>query len=238
MILYSDDDWGKDVIRIKSPEFLKGATFDDGPHRGKPNPFAIHNALFLAGLKMCKEHGATHACYVEQDCRVGRPGWDDVIFDEYFNLGRPCIVAGTCSVYNPASPGIDGLRRFYKHFSTPPKHGIPTAAFGWLGASTLGPSCIVPNGALAVYDMAWITGMFDVERQADMATQNTAYDLAIGTKIWDLFSEDAYDVIGSLGSIYSGYANIVTSEEVRRELLTSGKVVAYHQEKTNYIPKP
>lgn len=238
IILYSDDDWGKDVIRLRnSPEIFKDARFADGPQRGKPNPFAMHNAVFLAGLKMCKERGVTHALYLEQDCRVGRKGWDEAIFEEYFNIGRPVIVAGTISVYNPSNSGTDGLNRFYRHFGKAPAHGVPTAIYGYLSANTQGPTCLFPNGALCVYDVAWVTSMFNVEDQGGMATQNTAFDMAIGGSIWNAFSEDAYEVIGSLGTVLSAYGNVLTSDDMRKELLTSGKICAVHQIKNEWIPE-
>jgi len=238
LILYSDDDWGDQVTRLKgSPEFLKGATFETGPQAGKPNPFAVHNVLFLAGLKMCRERGITHAIYLEQDCRVGVKGWDDVIFEEFFSLGRPCIVAGTVSVYNTSNNGLETARRFQKLMAEVPKHGVPMASYGWgVGAATPILPSYFPNGALAVYDVAWLCSMFDVEQQGGMAANNTAFDLAVGNKLWNLFELDAVEVIGSLSSVFSGFGDVLTTPEQRRELLTSGRVVAYHQEKTSYIP--
>lgn len=237
LIVYSDHRWSNTSILLKAnPEILRGRVFRSGPHAGKENPFALHNGLFLAGLKMCRERGVSHALYVEADCRVGRKDWDDVIFDEYFSLGRPCIVAGTLSVYNPSNYGIPAARKFEKLVKNPPAHGIPMGVYGFHSAATQAASCIFPNGALAIYDVAWMLQMFDVDNQVAQSEENTAFDMALGHRIFDLFSEDAYEVVGSLGSVYSGYGNVLTTPEVRRELLTSGKVVAMHQEKTGWAP--
>jgi hypothetical protein len=235
LILYSDGDW-PDTIRVKSPEFLKEAKFESGPNIGKPNPFAIHNCCFLAGLKMCRERGASHALYLEQDCRVLGQHWDDRIFSEYFSIGRPFIVAGTVSIYNPTGNGLAGAKAFQRLIANPPAHGIPTGCFGWAPSSTVITPTFFPNGALCIYDVPWMLSLFDVEAQGAMASQNTAFDMAIGARIYELFGLDAFSLIGSLGSIYSGYGDALTTPDQRRELLTSGKVAAMHQEKTDWVP--
>lgn len=237
LILYSDDNWGPDVIRLKaSPEIFKDASFRGGPNSGQHNPFAIHNGIFLAGLKMCLQKGVTHALYLEQDCRVGADSWDEVVFEEFFSIGRPCVVAGTVSVYNPSNFGVEALQRFYRHYAKAPAHGVPTPTYGWSGADKPCQSCAFPNGALGIYDVAWLTSLFNVEEQVAMATQNTAFDMAFGAKLWELFGTDAYEVIGSLGSVYSGFGNVMTTEDYRKKLLTDKKVVAVHQIKGDWIP--
>lgn len=253
LLLYSDGDYPGAIKLRGSPEVFKSAkaagTFVEGANAGKPNPFAMHNILFLSGVKMAREQGYTHILYLEVDCRVGKAGWDEIIFDEYFSLGRPCIVAGTLAIYNPSNWGLESALAAQRLTSRLPRHGIPVGVYGWSpdrggwGANERAPTVVFPNGALAVYDMHWLTTRLfsfgpDAENNlmAVQARQNTAYDLAIGQRLHKEFDVDAFEVIGQLESCYSGYGDVMTTPEIRRQLLIDGKIVAYHQEKTDYTP--
>lgn len=236
LLLYSDHPYEGTIRLLGSPDQFKNATFIEGKHAGTQNKFAVHNAVFLAGCAVARKHGADFMLYLESDCRVGRPGWDEIIFDEYFSLGRPTIVAGTCSAYNPSSFSGKAARRFAHEIGKPRKHGIPVGCYGWFGASVQGPSTWLPNGALAVYDMLWIERMFDLGDQGRLAAQNGPFDQAIAQRIWEMFGDEAFEVIGYLNTVYSGYSDILTSPEERRKLLTDGIVCGMHQEKTEWQP--
>lgn len=251
IILYSDGDYPS-VIKLKaSPEVFKPdkpeGTFVEGANAGRPNVFAMHNILFLTGARIALDRGATHMLYIEADCRFGTKGWDKVIFDEYFGLGKSCIVAGTLAVYNPSNWGLETARAAQRLTSRIPKHGIPVGVYGWspdrggFGANEKSPCVVFPNGALAVYDMHWLTVRFftfdgSPAGLPTQARQNTAYDLAIGQNIFKQFDVEAFDVIGLLESVYSGYGDVLTTPEIRRQLLLSNKVVAMHQEKDDWQP--
>lgn len=252
LLLYSDADYPGAIKLRDNPENFKPdkqeGTFVEGPNAGKPNVFAMHNALFLTGVKIALGKGYTHICYLEADCRVGVKGWDEVIFDEYFSMGRPTIVAGTLAIYNPSNWGLDSARAAQRLTSKLPKHGIPIGVYGWSpdrggwGANEKAPTVVFPNGALAVYDMHWLTTrLFTFDSPDPMslsiqARQNTAFDLAIGQRIFKEFDVDAFEVIGQLESTYSGYGNVLTTQEDRQELLLSGKVVSAHQFKDDWQP--
>lgn len=238
----SDHDW-PGLIRLKAPvESLKGAEFDEGPHKGKPNAFVYHNALFLVACKIAREQGRSHLLYVESDCRMGQPGWDQQIFEEYFSLGRVCITAGTLSVYNGYSSGRSAALRARQALSLETKHGVPVASYGWtwehggVGAKDQAPFCVFPNGALAVYDVHWMGKLFNLDAITHSAKNNGPFDMSIGHALAAQFGEQAYDVTGYLHSAYSGYGDVMTTELERQKLLTDKKVVAVHQFKSDWAP--
>lgn len=232
LLLYSDHDW-PGTLRLKgSPEALKGARFPNG----EPNKFAIPNACFFTGLRIARAHGYTHVIMLEEDSRVGRDDWDQVMWEEYFSIGRPLIAAGTLACYNPFNFSIEAAARWRELLRRNLKKNFPIVTYGWLGAGVKGPSCIFPNGALAIYDMVWMAKLFDLDRTMDISRIETAWDMAVGFKVWEVFNESSYDVVGFMDSIFSGYKDLVTDEAMRRDMLTSGKVVAVHQIKSDWAP--
>lgn len=231
LVVYSEHDY-PDTIRIKDPEILKGSTFADG----KPNKFAIPNATFFTGLRIAISQGYTHFCFVESDCRVGCDFWDERIFDEFFGMGRPLIAAGTLACFNPCAAGSQAALKWGQLVARNVKRNVPVATYGWLPAANPGPSCVFPNGALAVYDVAWCQRFWDLSNTMTLSRVTTAYDMAVGVQVWDRFGLDSYEVLGYLECIFSGYGDALTTPEERREMLTSGKIVAGHQYKDNWQP--
>jgi len=231
LLIYSEHDW-PGAIKIKSPEILKGAKFADG----KPNKFAIPNATFFTGLRIAASKGYTHMLFLESDCRVGQKHYDEVIFDEFFSMGRPLIAAGTLACFNPCAAGGESARRWARLVARNIKRNVPVATYGWLPALVKGPSCVFPNGALAVYDVTWCQRFWDLGNTIQLSALTTAYDMALGTEIWKRFEEDSYEVVGWLDSVGSFYGDVLTSALERREMLLSGKIVAGHQHKDDWQP--
>lgn len=232
LMLYSDHNW-PDTIRLKgSPEVHKNTRFPNG----EPNKFAVPNACFFTGMRIAHMSGFTHVIVLEEDCRVGRDNWDLVMWEEYFGIGRPLIAAGTLAVYNPCNWNPEAERRWNALLRRNTKRNFPVATYGWKGAGQKDRSCVFPNGALAIYDMKWIAKLFDLDDSMKTAALETAWDMAVGFRLWDVFQEDAYDVTAYMDSVFSGYGNLVTTEEDRKAMLTSGQVVAVHQIKTDWQP--
>lgn len=227
LILFSEYAW-PGAIQIPDPIDFKNATFPDG----KPNPFALNNVLFLTALRIARRQEISHIIFLESDCRVGVKAWDDVIFEEYFSLGRPTIAAGTLACYNPCNYSPEGARRWVKLVSRNDRRNHPVATYGYLSAAVKAPSCVFPNGALAVYDVAWMGQLWDLENTGACAMANSAFDMILGTLVWERFAEDSYEVLGYLESIFSSYGDVLTSEEDRLQLLRDGKAVAVHQVKS------
>jgi len=235
LLVYSDHDYGiPGQIRLKlSPEVARQV---DGVARMGKQDFRVNNAIYITGMQLARAAGFTHVIYVEADCRVGRPGWDDVIFDEYFNIGRPCVVAGSLAFYNPCNSGEKGMQRWQQIVARNTTRNFPCPTYGWVGAADAHPSCVFPNGALSVMDMAWIKRLYTLENAIAEAVSIGPWDMATGQKLWEIFAEDAYEVTAHLGCIYSSYGDVITTEEQRLQMLRDGTVVGVHQVKSAAQP--
>jgi hypothetical protein len=232
LILYSEHPW-PDTFRLKgSPEAYRSHKFPDG----RPNKFCVQNGAFFTGVRIAHQRGYTHMITLEDDVRVGCDDWDSRMWDEYFALTVPAVAAGTLATYNPCNVGPEATRRWNELLRRNTRKNFPIATYGWLGAGIEGPSAVFPNGALAIYDLRWLAKFFDLEKTAYIASAHDAWDFAIGFKIWDYFKEQSYDMVGMLECIFSGYKNLVISEEERIDMLKRGDVVAVHHVKTDWIP--
>jgi hypothetical protein len=230
LITYSDHPW-PDSIRIKNPEGIE-KMMKDNVRRDGFNRWAVNNAIFMTGMRIAISEGCTHVIYLESDCRVGCDDWDATVFEEYFQLGRACIGAGTLACYNPCNYSRKAALAWEKLVSNNTARNMPVATYGWKGASDRHPSCVFPNGALSVLDVGWMSGLFNLERTIVCATENTAWDMALGQKVWDMFKEDSFEVMGMLNSVFSSYGDILTTEEERLTWLRDGRYVAVHQVKS------
>lgn len=249
LLLFSDHDW-PDTIRLKaSPEanyrVLRGGQL----LLEKPYKFAINNVLWFTALKIAWTKGYSHTLYLEADCRVGRDHWDAKVFDEYFDLGRPLICGGTVACYNSAnwSPKahqrweklvVENAMRWQKKPYAECIKNVPIASYGWKGASDKSPACVFPNGALSILSLAWAHELFDLTQPAYALTgaSKEPFDMRLGRLIWDKFEEDSYEVVGHLTCIYSGYGELVTTIEDRKQMLLAGKICAVHQIKGDWSP--
>lgn len=249
LLLFSEADWPEVNIKLKmSPEQPFMSKVGGKPALVKPHKFAINNVLWFTAMRMAREAGYSHVCYLESDCRVGCHDWDAKMFDEYFGLGRALICGGTCAVYNPANWNRKATDRWCELVAQNfIKRNMPVATYGWKGAGDRHPSCVFPNGALSIVSLEWIHELFDLTQPSvKLALNPEPYDMALGTRIWGRFEgekyvpkfeEDAYEVVGHLNSIYSGYGDVVTSLAERKEMLTSGRYNAIHHVKEEWQPK-
>lgn len=241
-ILLSDHDW-PDTFKLKlSPE----APYADG----KPHKFAINNVLFFTCLRVAAERGYSHMIYLEADCRVGCDYWDDIMFAEHFSVGRPLVCSGSLACYNPANYSLKAMQRWEKlvvdnaiKWQKKPydqcRLNMPIATYGWKGASEKSPSCVFPNGALSILNVEWMKELFPLMSTGAVKLAETQgpFDMAIGILAWEKLKEDAYEVMAHLNCIYSGYSDVITTESERQEMLTSGRVCAAHQFKSDWRPK-
>lgn len=229
ILFYSDHPWAH-LIKISSVEGFKGAK----NAAGQVNRFAIPNIVFFTGVRIAMAHGITHFLFLEDDCRVGCDGWAEKMFDEAFSLPTPWIEAGSMVTYNACNFGRQGAIRYTKsvveNFKVAPDQPLPI--YGWKGAAEFNPSCVFVNGALGIYNVSWISKLFDLDNTAKVAAQETAYDMAIGIKIWEKFGDRSYDLVQHTHTAYSGYGEVMTTESERMDMLRSGKVVAVHQVKS------
>lgn len=230
LVLYSEHDygWPGQIVLQASPEPIKKMTNKEG----KLNQWGLNNAVFLTALRIAVAQGFTHIIYLEADCRVGIEHWDDAIFTEYFNLGFPCIAAGTLATYNPCNWSRDAARRWEALVAGNQRKNVPIATYGWKGASEKFPCCVFPNGALSVLDMTWMPLLFDISNTFNTALNIGPWDMEMGVQVWKRFEVASYDVMGMLTKIYSGYGDVLTTPEERLNWLRNGDYVAVHQVKT------
>lgn len=235
LLVYSEVDygWPGQILLKISPEVAKET---DGVANQGQLDFRIANTVFITGLQLARRAGFTHIIYLENDCRVGRGGWDRIMFEEYFQLGRSVIAAGSLAFYNPANAGPVALRRWQQIVAQQTRKNFPCPTYGWVAAAIKHPSCVFPNGALSIYDMTWMQRFFKMDNAVYEGVNMGPFDMVVGEKIWEKFAEDSYDVVGTLRTIFSGYGEVVTTEAERLAWLRSGEIVAVHQVKSGEQP--
>lgn len=234
LIVFSEHDYGwpdQIVLRV-SPEGIKKQTNSEG----KLNPWSLNNAVFLTALRIAVAQQLSHIIYLEADCRVGVHHWDDVIFNEYFNLGFPCVAAGTLATYNPCNWSREAAKRWEALVSSNQRKNVPIATYGWKGAADRHPCCVFPNGALSVISMDWAAVLFDLQNTVNAALNMGPWDMHLGIQVWKRFEVGSYDVMGMLTKIYSGYGDVLTTPEERLSWLRNGEYVAIHQCKSAEQP--
>jgi hypothetical protein len=233
LVLFSDEYEGANVIKLGgSVEIAKVPT----------NRMAVNNLVFLLAIRIAATKGFTHILLVENDCRVNKAGWDKIIFDEFFRKNPDAICGGSLAIFNPCSYNHEASHAFEKFmFDAYPTRPVPLSITGSSNLAEHRDSCVFPNGALAVYQMEWLMKKFpeitqDTEHYVKVAQQIKTWDYEIGSRLWDEFKQDTYKKVVHFDCIYSGYGNVMTSEDQRKELLNSERVVAIHQIKSDWIP--
>lgn len=228
------------------------------------NPkWAVNNAIFISGIRLAVIAGFTHIIYLEADCRVGTPGWDAVIFDEYFRLPFPAVAAGSLVSHGCVNGGQEFFRRFSdmiamnrrdKSQHLIPIYGVPCppekqGQFPSSPSPNIIPPgdartsfkpAVYPNGALGVYDVAWLAELFGIQRDGKFkdgystmdVVLGVAWDHLIGMKLYDRFGVDLFDVVAHMDSVYSGFGDRLDTEADRLKLLTDKRAVAVHQVKS------
>jgi hypothetical protein len=232
LLLYSAYDWPNVTPLKASPDILK----NQPDAKGNVNKWAANNASFLTGLRIAKTKGFTHVLYLEEDCRVGVDGWDEIMFEEYFECRRPLVAAGSLVCWNPCNHSGNAARRWEKLIATNTRKNYPIPTYGWLPAAVQANSCVFPNGALGIYDMAWMSKLWDLDNTRDESCFSTAWDQELGNRIWKVFAEDSYEVLAHLTRAFSGYGDVITTEPERQKMLSDGEVVAVHQIKSAWEP--
>lgn len=254
LFLYSDDhSYGVAKLATR-PEELAGVQEYD--------KWGINNAIFITGVRLAIRQGYTHMIYIESDCRVGCPGWDGIVFEEFFSLKFPVICAGSIVTHQC----INGGAQFYHRFETfigdnrrnKKAHPIPIYGvsvpdsdrhkFPANGAQIVPPGhpeqrykpAVYPNGALGVYDLQWLGELFHIKPDGSFKDghhliemiQEVAWDHALGRRLYDRFGSQVFDVVAHLDSVYSSYGNRLETEDERLQMVRSGRIVATHQVKS------
>jgi len=239
LILFSEHDWGADdwaggMVRIKGPPDFVRNSYNS---RGQVNTFAVNNLVFFTALLILKSQGVTHFIYLEADSRVNVEGWDGIMFDEFFYRPEHFAVGGTMVVYNPSNAGLEASRAYQKLMAREAGRRWPVATYGWKGATDTGGNSAFVNGALGIYDMAWLDRLFTAKELTDtprLSMESYAFDFEIGHRLWQIFGAEAYRLVCHMDCVYSGYGDQFTTEAERLYMLEQGNVVAVHQVKGDF----
>lgn len=224
LILFSDGDHPDlDVIKIGNPE-------PQGP-AGRHHKWFTNNRVFFTAARIALKNGYTHFLYLEADCRVGRAGWDDVVWKEFLEHPYPIVFGGTMVAYNPCNSDQKTAIR-YGEAATQffQRMGLPMGTYGYKGAADNTGSSFYVNGALGIYDVSELGRLFDLNNTTKEALE-FAYDSLGGTRMWEKYGADALFLIGNLPSMFSSYGDVMSTPEQRMEWLKSGRFVAVHQVK-------
>ena len=188
----------------------------------------IGSEAFFGVAREVLHSGATHMLWLEADCRVTKPGWDEDILSE-FVCKRGACCGGTPVMWNAFSVGgrFDSavLSFAARHLEL---SGIPPAFEGGMYEST----SIYPNGALAIYSIDELLSLFGWKAFVDPASctkEITPFDHAFGLKMFERYGESVLDMIAPVSCSYSGCGDKRVSEAQRIEMVKSGSKVAVHQ---------
>lgn len=235
LIVYSDHDYSAEwpgAVRLgASPEVAKTST----------NAMAVNNLVFYVGLRIAiQQKGWTHVMILEPDCRVNCAGFDEILFQEILAKNRYAIAAGSVAIFNPCSFNRAASERFERFVcETRGARPVPLSITGSSNLAEHRDSCIFPNGAFAVYRLDWLLKTYPqiagaTDEYINLSKTKVTWDYQVGIDIWKEFKEQAYDKIVSLDKIYSGYKNVMSSEEERQQWLTEEKIIGVHQIKSEW----
>jgi hypothetical protein len=241
LVIYSDNDYSKEWPGMTK---LNGTV---EVAKTDTNRMAVNNLVFFTGLRIAANRGFTHVLILEHDCRVGVAGWDEIIWQEFLSKNPEAIMGGSLVVFNPCSFSRKGAELFEELLiGTKPKRFLPLSVFGPNPPGWKRISCVFPNGCFAIYRMDWLLKTFPEitgtpEQYIGLSMKLKTWDYAIGFRLWQEFNEDTYGKVVHLDSAYSGYGNILSTEEERKQWVSEGKIVGVHQIKSDWTgpePKP
>ena len=226
LLLFSEQ-WPDTIKLSHAPDVIRASVTETNPHKA----WSINNFIFFTGLRVAIRNDATHILYVEADSRVRSDHWADMVFEEYFKHPT-AVIGGSMVVYNPCNAGPEAARRWMETVSKNTRRNHPIPTYGFKGAADGSGSCVFVNGSLGIYDVAFMKQLFDLSNTNTLSLTSTAWDMEIGIRMWAKFGCEAYDKIAHLGSVFSSFGNILTTEAERLDMLRRGDVVAVHQVKS------
>jgi hypothetical protein len=235
MVLFSDEYEAEGVVKLAgSVEVAKVPS----------NRMAVNNLIFFIALRIAASKGASHILLVENDCRVNKAGWDEIIFQEFLNKNPNAICGGSLAIFNPCSFNQKAAQKYENLIVSSAKNRpVPFSVTGSSNLAEFRDSCVFPNGALAIYRMDWLLKTFpqvtgSPQDYIKTAQEIVTWDYEIGKRLWNEFKENTYDKVVHIDCHYSGYGNVMTTDDERRQLLESGRIVAVHQIKSDWTPEP
>lgn len=202
-------------------------------------PLAINNYVFIKGVEIAVANGLDYYIYLENDCRVRTPHWDERLFNEFLEYDD-AVMGGTPSIWNAGISGapaaikaIEFSQRVVRKTGRPPLLWQSVAGRGSAGL------WLYPNGAGAIFHTATVAAIYAGAKH-DIGTYCatlSAWDVHAGKAMWNAFNLECFDRFATLKSEYSGYHDTHYSLSDRQRMLTSGEVVLVHQIKCPWIPE-
>jgi hypothetical protein len=222
-----------EVLSIPSPEMA----------REGGEAWAVNNLCWLTAMRLAMKRGFSHVIYLEEDVRVGCDDWDGIMFDEYKRVAPPTAIAGSVVCFSPFAYGLKAAAKWNELLQRNWKRNVPIPSYGAKGAADRMQPKVFVNGALGIYPVLTIGGLFDLnQKTVQQAKEITAWDHEIGTRLWKRYEENAFDHVYHLESVFSSYANVLTTPEERMQMLSPEgldigdgrriRVVAVHQIKS------
>lgn len=233
LFMFSDEQYDGVIKIAASPEIAKVET----------NKMACNNLIFFIAIRIMASKGFTHVLLLENDCRVMCDGWDDVIWSEFQRKNSGATAGGSIVIFNPCSYGRRAAERYHQFLmETNATRPMPLSMTGSSNLAERRDCCVFPNGAFAIYRMDWLLKTFPEiigkpEQYIELSKTCKTWDYEIAVRLWNEFKEGVYDRVVQIDSIYSGYGNVMSTEDERKELLTSGKVIGVHQIKSDWTPE-
>lgn len=225
-ILFSNHDWPGMDAKISDPEVAK-----HGGHPRQPkSPVAVNNLVFLVALRIAIANKLDYFLYIEADSRVSGKGWDEPVFDEFYE--RNCVIGGSAVLWSVSNQGYEAYGMFRDFLDRHPiKKYPPIGVYGARGAAEFVPACLYTNGSLSILNVKLMEEFFPVgpNQQVEMARTMPAFDLAIGHRMWNKFGVKSYSQIAHLRTVWSGCGNLMTTEEQRLKWLAEKRVYCTHQ---------
>lgn len=208
---------------------------------------SAHNYAFLQCARAAKEMGWTHFLFVEDDCRVNCAGWDDILFRQFDH--RNHLLSGTAQGWInggqlDATPFWDWYLKAVITLSSgdyalPYNLGIRIWGGPWGDGSQVGKTILFPNGALSIMSVPFIDMLFDLDGDImGKAKERYTWDYEIGIAMRKIFGTSAFEKVGVLKRVHSGYRDFTNKEKDRRAMLQNKEhgIVAVHHIKTNWEP--
>jgi len=225
LVTFSDHaEWTPDRV-IQSPDLIKT----------KQRPWAVNNFVFLMALSIAEDSGFTDFLYLEEDCRVHGHEWDERIIGEYRRWPQ-AVVGGSPVCWNSMSAGpvmLAGFQIYAASYVRKCKLPVPIYGLQIPNRPRVERFTLYPNGAIAVYNVAFLRDLFKQGSMAKQALDRGAFDMEVGWELVNKFGLGLFNKCAWLSSAFSGYGDNVLNYKQRCARLIDGTFAAVHQIKTD-----
>lgn len=214
------------------------AVDDPAPVRSSRNKVAVHNTLFLFGLRIARDQGVKRFLFLESDCRVAGDYWDEAIFRQAEDH-PDAFVCGTPAVWNHSkfdAPRLKALNEYvisYQRETGFPAPVFTTRTHADPAVKNSQNACVFIMGAGGVYNTAAMLEVFNGMEPSPghYACRIPAFDMQIGLSCNRMFGVNQFQKLPWVSGIFSSYGDRILTAKQRKDLLKAGKVRLVHQVK-------